>query len=383
VADLGVGVIGIGDICSIYLQNLALFKGVRVVAVAGRNALATAKRAKQFDVEGLTPDELITRDDIGIVVNLTPPAAHADITMDALTAGKHVYSEKPLATQAAIGRALVKEAGDRGLLLGCAPDTFLGAGGRLARTIVDAGEIGKILSGTCMFMSHGMEHWHPNPDFFFKSGGGPVLDIGPYYLTTLVNLLGPISSVQAEASSGFKERLVTASGSQSGQRIRVETPTTVLALLTFESGAVFSLMMSWDVWKHDHRPIELYGTEGSMVVPDPDTYGGPVLVSHRGGPWESRTTDTAPFGFPNWRPAGAPPTSPASANYRGIGIAELASAVSHNTSHRSSGALGCHVLCVMEGILTAASERRSVAIDFPLQRPEGMSESEATDLETM
>lgn len=375
-SDIGIGVIGVGDISSIYLRNLPLFRGVKVVACAGRSTEATARRAAEFGIEALTPEALLARDDIAIVVDLTPPAAHAAISMSALQAGKHVYSEKPLAVRADEGQTLVEEAARRGLLLGCAPDTFLGAGGRLARTIVDEGEIGKILSGTGTFMSHGMEDWHPNPDFFFQPGGGPVLDIGPYYLTTLVNLLGPVSNVQADASTGFHERVVT----ETGKRIPVGTPTTVVALLRFRSGAIFQLGLSWDVWKHEHRPIELYGSEGSMLVPDPDTFGGTVSVSRRDVRWEPRASDGMVFGAPNWRPSAAPSTLPPTANYRGIGVAELASAVLNGTTLRSSGELASHVLIVMESILIAASEKRKVTIETSLQRPDAMSEDEAAAL---
>ncbi|WP_082407444.1 Gfo/Idh/MocA family oxidoreductase [Mesorhizobium sp. 1M-11] len=375
---IGVGVIGTGDISSIYLRNLNLFAGVRVVACAGRNRDAAVRRAAQFGIEALDVDQLLKRDDIGIVVNLTPPASHADVTRDALSADKHVFSEKPLAVEAATGRALVAEARSRSLLLGCAPDTFLGAGGRLARGVIDAGEIGTVTSGVCMFLSSGMEHRHPNPEFFFKAGGGPVLDIGPYYLTTLVNLLGPVASVQAEASTGFRERLVTAAGPQQGRRILVETPTTIMALLKFRSGAIVNAMFSWDVRLHGRQSIEIHGNAGTMLVPDPDTYGGSVSIGMDGGAWDVRGSDTAPLGRPNWSPSGDP--SQQFANYRGLGVAEMSSAILLGKPHRSSGVLASHVLDVMESILVAAGERRTVDIDSCPRRPEVLSEDDALEL---
>jgi predicted dehydrogenase len=218
---------------------------------------------------------LLAHEDIEIVVNLTIPAAHSPVSLAVLSAGKHVFSEKPLATDLGLGRRVVEEAHSRGLLVGCAPDTFLGAGGRLARRLIDEGLVGRVLSGAAFIMSHGMEHWHPDPEFFFKPGGGPVLDMGPYYISTLVNLIGPVSRVTALTGSGFPDRLVTAEGPREGQRITVETPTSAMSLLEFAAGAHVVFGASWDVWKHSHPPIELYGTEGSLRVPTRISSGAP------------------------------------------------------------------------------------------------------------
>lgn len=380
-SSIGVGLVGTGDIAPIYLKNLPTFEGLRLVACTGRNADIVAAKAAAFGIEAISLDEMLRRPDIGIIVNLTPPAAHADITSAALSAGKHVYSEKPLAANAADGRRLVREARGRGLALGCAPDTFLGAAGRAARSIVDGGHIGRILSGTCMFMSHGMEHRHPNPEFFFKPGGGPVFDIGPYYLTMLVNLLGPVAQVQARASRGSKERVVTARGGQFGQRIEVETPTTVLAILSFRSGADISFTVSWDVWRHGHSPIELYGSEGSLKLADPDTFGGALAFAERGGEWQPIDCSNLPFGHPNWRSPAVARDKPLSANYRGIGVADMASHILNGTPHRSSVALASHVLDVMEAILQAAEEGQTVGVPSSVERPAAMSDDDAQALQ--
>jgi predicted dehydrogenase len=299
------------------------------------------------------------------------------VSLAALTAGKHVFSEKPLCAMVAHGHTLVAEAKARNLSIGCAPDTFLGAGGRLARAVIDEGRIGRILSGSCVLMSHGMEHWHPDPEFFYKPGGGPILDIGPYYLAALVNLLGPVAKVQARASAGFAERLVSAQGPRNGHRIKVDTPTTVMALLGFANGFDIMFTMSWDVWKHGHPPIELYGSEGSMRVPDPNFFGGPVEVSERAGDWEVLDSSGNLYGKPNWRSPFWGPQLPDRANYRCLGIAEMASAITKGTPHRSSGALACHVLDVMHAILEAGISGGTVTIASQIARPEALSDTDA------
>lgn len=378
--DLGVGVVGCGVISTIYLQNMPMFAGLRLVACADMRAEAAAAQAARFGIEALAPDALLARDDIDIVVNLTVPNAHFAVSQAALSAGKHVFSEKPLTTSLDDGRRLVGEAEARGLRLGCAPDTFLGAGGRLARRLLDQGRIGRVLAGSAMLMSHGMEHWHPDPEFFYRRGGGPVLDIGPYYLSALVNLLGPVARVQAMGQRGFATRTVTAPGPRTGQAIAVETPTTLMALLEFAGGAQITFAMSWDVWKHGHPAIELYGTEGSLRVPDPNFFGGDVELSARDSAWAAQSADALPFGRPNYRGPAWPATRPPQANYRCLGLAELASAVRNDTPHRSSGRLALHALEVMHAILDSAEGGRAVAIGAGLDRPPALADAEAADL---
>ena len=375
---LGVGVIGLGRISDVYLHNLPLFPGLRLVACSGRSHEAARAKAANCGIEALSFDAMLRRDDIDIIVNLTPPQAHFGINLAALQAGKHVYSEKPLAIDAADGQRLVIEADARGLLLGCAPDTFLGAGARLARAMLDSGEIGAVLSGTGTMMTHGMEHWHPNPGFFFKAGGGPALDLGPYYLTTLVNLLGPVARVTAMSTTGVRERRVTVSGPNHGQRIAVEVPTTVLGILRFRLGADISLTLSWDVWRHSHPQIELYGIDGSMRLTDPNGFDGDVALAKEADDWQFRPSAAMPFGQRNWRPSAWPKSQPAMANYRGLGVAELARAATCGTPHRSSGRLAAHVLDVMQAMLI--SDGVAVDIASSPDRPVAMSEAEAASL---
>jgi predicted dehydrogenase len=374
VQDIGVGIVGSGVISTVYLVNIPHAPGVTVRAVADLRPEAAEAQARKFGVEALSVDALLARDDIDIVVNLTVPAAHAAVSLAALTAGKHVFCEKPLATDTELGRKVVEEAEERGLMVGCAPDTFLGAGGRLARKLIDEGAIGRVLSGTAFVMSHGMEMWHPDPEFFFKVGGGPVLDVGPYYITTLVNLLGPVARVQAVTSTGFPERIVTAEGPRKGHRIAVETPTTALSLLQFVGGAQIMFGASWDVWRHGHAPIELYGTQGSMRVPDPNFFGGIVETTEGNGDWVAHATDDLPLGVVNW-----PPEEPRTANYRALGVVEIAAAIREGRPQRASGRLALHVLDVLQAVLESGAKGAPVDI-APAERPPALGEEEAARL---
>jgi predicted dehydrogenase len=371
-----IGIIGCGNISDTYFGLAPLFKGLAIVACADLKApLAKAKAAK-YGVVAHTVDGLLKTTEIDTVINLTVPAAHYDVTAAILSAGKNAYSEKPLALSAAAAKKLVAEADRRGLKLGGAPDTFLGGAPQLARRLIDKGAIGPVVAGSAYVMSHGMEHWHPNPGFFFRPGAGPIFDIGPYYLTTLVSLLGPVKAVVAMAKKGFPDRLVSAEGPMKGKRIKVTTPTTINAVLEFASGAQVTLGASWDVWKHGHpNPIELYGENGSLLVPDPNFFGGTVSYSAGAGEYTLADAGTEPFGAPNW-----PATEPSRANYRMLGVADLVDAVNRNREPRCSGRLAAHVVDVMESILTAAAERRQVRIRSTVERPAPLTAADARRL---
>jgi predicted dehydrogenase len=369
---LGLGIVGCGNISTTYFSLAPLFRGIEVKSCADVVPAAAEARAQEYGVRAETVDALLTADDVDIVVNLTIPAAHHAISQRALDAGKHVFSEKPLATDLRLGRKIVAEAAKRKLLVGCAPDTFLGAAGRLARRMVDDGVIGKPIAGAAFIMSHGAEHWHPDPEFFYKPGGGPVLDMGPYYISSLVNLLGPVESVVALTGAGFKHRTVTSESPKKGSRIKVEVPTTALALLQFAAGAQVIFGASWDVWRHGHAPIEIYGEKGSMRVPDPNFFGGIVEVTDRGGEWQKHDSSGLPFGRPNW-----PAANPHLANYRVYAVAELAAATRRKAKQRTSGALALHVLAVMESILKAGETGRTVRIKEKVARPPALTDAEA------
>ncbi len=371
---LSVGIIGSGNISGIYLENLPRFADVKVVACADLRAEMAARQAVAFGIEAAGVDDLLRRSDIDIIVNLTIPAVHAEVTLKALAAGKHVYSEKPLAVSNSDAATIVAEAGAHGLKVGAAPDTVLGAGLRMAREMIDSGRVGRIVTGTATIFSHGMEHWHPDPEFFFKPGAGPVFDMGPYYIAALVQLLGPVKRLAAMTAIGAETRTVTAKSPKRGTAIRVDTPSTALAILHMENGAVISFGASWDVWRHAHPPIELHGTEGSIRVPDPNFFGGTIEVSERGKAWRKTGCGEFALGAPNW-PAG----KPSHANYRGAGVAELASSILHGTAHRTSASAGQHVVEVMNAILE--SGRTGQFIELPAAtRPQAITEEEARRL---
>jgi predicted dehydrogenase len=372
---LRIGVIGCGNISTAYLRNARLFRDVSITSCADINPAAAQRRATEFSLRALSVEALISDPAIDLVLNLTIPVAHFDISIRALEAGKHVFTEKPLATTAELGRRLASTATARGLALGSAPDTFLGAAGRYVRRLMEGGAIGKPVIGTAFMMGRGMEHWHPDPAFYYQPGGGPVLDMGPYYLTMLVNLLGPIQRVQAVVTSGQDERLITAEGPGKGQTFKVGTPTSALSLLEFASGAIVTFGASWDVFRHSNHPIELHGLKGSLRLPDPDTFGGIVALSSRGEAWEETDMSTLPFGAVNW-----PVDAPDRANYRMLGLADLARALQEGRAPRASGELALHTLEVMEAILRAGETGAAQNIPGGLAQPKELQEDEAKSL---
>lgn len=372
-----IGIIGCGNISEAYLRLAKGFANVEIVAVADIVPAAAKARAEQFSVRAMTVDGLLKDDGIDAVVNLTVPDVHYSVTKSILSAGKHAYTEKPLALNARDANKLVADADKRGLKLGSAPDTFLGAGAQTARRLLDKGAIGRVIGGTAYVMSHGMEHWHPNPSFFFQPGAGPIFDVGVYYITTLVSLLGEVRRVAAMASKGFEERIVTAAGPQKGQRIKVTTPTNINAILTFADGAQVTLGASWDVWRHGHQnPIELYGADGSMLVPDPNFFAGKIAYSEKGGEYTEVDTADGPFGAANW-PWSGPFTR---ANYRMLGVADLIDAAAKNREPRCSGRLAAHVVDVMEAILTSAAEKSFVKVKSTVERPAPLTPADAKRL---
>jgi predicted dehydrogenase len=369
-----VGIIGCGNISDIYATNSRLFKDIDIVACADISPQAADRVATKFALRKMSVDGLLSASDVDIVLNLTIPAAHAEVSRAAFAAGKHVYTEKPLATTLEDGVSIVEAAERNGLRVGSAPDTFLGAGVQAAKKKIDQGEVGTLLTGLAVIMSRGMEHWHPNPAFFYQKGGGPVLDIGPYYITALVALLGPINSVRATGQISPVERRYGAEGPNKGKTFPVETFTTVNAVLTFASGANVSFIASWDIWRHGLRPIELYGTLASVRVPDPDTFGGQVEVSAdqallnvhdpeyetklKSQPeWDVTETVGLAFGGINY-----PFANPAMANYRSLGLAEMANAILQGRPHRCSGRLSLHVLAAMLAILESATTGEPVSV---------------------
>jgi len=371
---LGVGIVGCGNISAAYFSLSKLFRGMEVRACADLDMAAAQARAREFGVRAETVPNLLAADDVDIVVNLTIPAAHYEVSKAALDAGRHVYSEKPFVLSLKDGLDLKKRADRKGLRVGSAPDTFLGGAHQLARALVDSGALGRITSGTAFVMSHGMEHWHPNPDFFFQPGGGPVLDIGPYYVADLVQLIGPVRRVAAFATIPAPQRTIT-SKPRYGQKITVATPTTIHAILEFHNGAVVSLDTSWDVWTHGHAPIELYGEQGTLFVPDPNFFGGEVRYTKKSDPVRKTPRWNHPFLVPNQQhPQGA------MANYRTSGLADMAIAIAEGRPHRCSMELALHAIDVMTGILRSGETGKFVEMRTTCERPAALGIAEARAL---
>lgn len=371
---LGIGVIGCGNISATYFGLAPLFRGIEMRACADIDTKVAKARAKEYKLRAATVDELLEADDIDIVVNLTIPAVHYEVSKAVLDAGKHVYSEKPFVLSVKEGLDLKKTAEKQGRRIGSAPDTFLGGAHQLARNLIDAGKLGRITSGTCHVMSHGMEHWHPNPDFFFQPGGGPILDLGPYYIANLIQLVGPVKQVAALATIPVKERTIT-SKPRFGQKIPVNTPTTIHALLEFENGAAVSFNASWDVWQHGHAPMELFGEEGTIYVPDPNFFGGDVRYTQRGDSVKKLPKWNHPFGVSNQKHAVG-----MLANYRTAGLADMANAIMEGRPHRCSMEVALHAIDVMTGILKSGESGKFVEMQTTCERPAALGVKEAKAL---
>jgi predicted dehydrogenase len=355
---VGIGVIGCGNISSAYLTAAQKFPILDIVALSDANPAAAEARAAEFGLAARSVEAVMSDPTVEIVLNLTVPKAHVEVGLKAVAAGKHVYSEKPLGVALAGARALIDAAAARVVRVGCAPDTFLGGAQQTARQCVDEGLIGRPIGGAAFFMCPGHERWHPNPAFYYLGGGGPMLDMGPYYVTALVNLLGPVASVSGVATRTRAERLVT-SKPLAGTRIPVEVATHVTGTLKFASGAAVSMTMSFDVPRHKHVPIELYGETGSLIVPDPNYFGGKIEFADATEDWREIETRHAY----------------ADANYRILGVADMAQAIRDGRPHRASGALALHVLEVMEAFQTSSDAGKSIAISTRPERPAPMPAS--------
>jgi predicted dehydrogenase len=351
---VSVGIVGAGYISTIYLENCARrFDNLRVVGVADLMMGRAREQAEQFGVAAMTVDELLSHPEVEIVVNLTIPAAHAEIGLRAIAAGKSIYSEKPLATTAAEARELLARAGERGVRVGAAPDTFLGGGLQTVRSLLDEGAIGRPVAATGMMLTAGHERWHPNPDFYYQPGGGPLWDMGPYYLTALLSLLGPVERVAATSAASFDSRTIK-SGPRAGETVPVATPTHILTLLDFAGGPRGSLTTSFDVHDTNGSTLVLYGSEGTLRLPDPNTFGGPVeLLKPGSDAWEPIELR---YGHTD--------------NSRGLGVSDMARALREDGSHRASGQMAAHVVDVMEAALASSAEGRHIAVTTTFQRPD-------------
>lgn len=332
--SLKIGIIGCGYISSIYMENIPAFNHLSLSACADLDLRRAQSQARKYGIpKACTVAELLADPEIGLVINLTLPKVHAEICLQVLEAGKHVYVEKPLAISLSDAKHVLEKAREKGLVVGSAPDTFLGAGIQSALHLIESGQIGVPIGASAFMINRGHEHWHPNPAFYYEKGGGPMFDMGPYYLTALIALLGPIKRLAGSARISYPERTVL-SEPNAGEKISVSTETHISGTIDFAAGAIATITTSFDAFGGSSLPpIEIYGSEGTLLVPDPNTFGGPVRLRKKG---EEEFTDI-------------PLLTDLQENGRGIGVAEMAHAIMHGRTHRANGDLAYHVLEAMHG----------------------------------
>jgi predicted dehydrogenase len=341
VSPFGIGVIGCGNISNQYLKNLSAFPDVAVLICADLDAGRAKAQAAAYGIPGWgSPQDALGHPGVQLIVNLTVPSAHADVTGAAIAAGKHVWSEKPLTLDFATGRALLEAAKAAGVRVGCAPDTVLGAGLQSARRLIDSGTIGTPLTALTLLQGPGPQSWHPDPEFLFAPGAGPLFDLGPYYLSVLATLFGPATRVAAVGRKPRESRVIGA-GPRAGTSFSVAVPTYVAALAEYEQGQAASLLFSWDSPLPRAGFVEITGTEATLAVPDPNRFGGDLRVRHAGDDdWTVIPAQGAAAG-------------------RGTGVVDMVRAIRAGTPHRADGEMALHVLEMMTAI-----ERSAVTAAF-------------------
>jgi predicted dehydrogenase len=360
-----IGIIGCGNISDAYFVGAARSQFISLKACADIRPEAARAKAAHFGIQALAVPDLLGDPEIEIVVNLTIPTAHASVGRAVLEAGKHLYLEKPIASSFPDALELIALAKASGLRIGCAPDTFLGAAHQACRAAIDAGEIGEPIGGAVAILSRGPESWHPNPEFFYGRGGGPMHDMGGYYITQLVNLLGPVRRVSGCTSIGVPKRLI-ATGPLAGKEFEAEVPTTANGTLEFACGANITMSASFDVWAHRRAPLEIYGTAGSLLGVNPNFFGGEPQISRQGKPWQPLSTTAWPFGRENFTTR----LGESVANYRTAGLVDMAAAIRCDRMHRASGELALHVLEVLDAFERSSSEGRHICIESVVARPD-------------
>ena len=373
-----VGLIGCGHIAETYFRAHKYFNNFRIVKCADINHLAAKKCASTYKIKALSVKNLLKDKEVEIILNLTVPKAHFEVSKKALLNNKHVYTEKPMAINLKDGKELLKISKRKKLYIGNAPDTFLGGGNQKAKEILEKNFIGKINLGNIIFAYPGVQSYHPNPEpWFAKNEGGPVIDMGPYYLTALVNLLGPAKKVWGSFMWNKKKRIIGI-GPRKGRSIKVLCPTTYLGTIFFSSGSIIRFTLSFDVIAHHRNHIELYGSKGSILVPDPNMFGGSVYTCKKlGGTWKEHKTNKMFLGKINIRQKSLRANeAPINANYRGVGLAEMAYCIQNKKKHRCNGELSFHVLDIIQSIMKAARKRKRISIKSTCKIPKKFSNNE-------
>ena len=372
-----IGLIGCGNIAETYFKSQNYFNNINFIACADINQRSADNCAKQNNIKSMSVDDLLNNDDIDVILNLTIPQAHYEISERALSAGKHVYSEKPMAIQLSDAKKIIDLANKKKLYFGNAPDTFLGGGGQLSRKLIDEESIGDILTGNFIFAFSGVQTFHPDPESWFQVGGGPVIDMGPYFFTALVNLLGPAKNVRARGVKFSSNRTIE-TGPKAGKEFSVDIPTSFMMDIEFHNGSIVQGFLSFDVQNHARNHMELYGSKGTIVVPDPNMFGGPVLISKElGSEWKELSVESMYLGKTNIiNHSGRSNEAPKQSNYRGIGLSEMIYAIENNKPHRCSGELAFHVLDIIDTVIHATKKNQEVEIKSTCKKPEPMSEKE-------
>tara|TARA_B100001741_G_scaffold265707_1_gene231188 strand:- start:13 stop:1170 length:1158 start_codon:yes stop_codon:yes gene_type:complete len=373
-----VGLIGCGHIAETYFRAHKYFNNFKIIKCADILESASKKCALKYRIENLTVNEILKDKEIEIILNLTIPKAHYEVAKKALLNNKHVYSEKPMAINLKDGKELLRIAKKKKLYIGNAPDTFLGGGNQKSKDLLEKKVIGKINLGNAIFAFPGVQSYHPSPEpWFAKKEGGPVIDMGPYYLTALVNLLGPAKEVSGSLMRGVKKRVIGI-GPNKGKKFKVNCPTTYLSTIVFENKTIIRLTLSFDVIAHQRNHIEFYGNKGSMIVPDPNMFGGSVYLCKKlGQSWQEYKTEKMSLGKINIRSKSLRANeSPINANYRGAGLAEMAYCIEKRKKHRCSGELSLHVLDIIQSIMKASKTERKQRMTTTCKIPKRITEKE-------
>jgi len=374
---LKVGLIGCGHISETYFRSQTYFNNINIVACADINIEAAKKCAQEYNIKAKNVDDLLADKEIDIILNLTNPTSHYETIKKTLLSNKHSYCEKPLSISFEQGKELIELANSNNLYLGNAPDTFLGGGGQLTKKIIDSGEVGDIKLGNFMFAFPGVQSWHPNPEPWFIEGGGPVLDMGPYYYTMLVNLLGPAQKIKAQATTVSEYRKI-GNGPKKGKEFKVEVPSSYHVTIEFSNSTIIQGFLSFDVINHHSNHMEFYGTKGSIIGPDPNMFGGPIKVSlTEGGEWKEYSTEKMKLGKTNiFNESGRSNEAPTNANYRGVGLSDMIFSIENDFEHRCNEKLVLHVLDMLDTTIQSAKKSSTLKLRTTCSKTKPFTESE-------
>ena len=374
---LKVGLIGCGHISETYFRSQTYFNNINIVTCADINIAAANKCAQEYNIQAKNVDDLLADKEIDIILNLTNPISHYETIKKTLLSNKHSYCEKPLSISFEQGKELVELANSKKVYLGNAPDTVLGGGGQLTKKIIDSGEVGDIKLGNFFFAFPGVQSWHPNPEPWFIERGGPVLDMGPYYYTMLVNLLGPAKNIKAYATTVSKYRSI-GEGTKKGKEFKVEVPTSYHIIIEFNNNAIVQGFLSFDVINHQTNFMEFYGTKGSIIGPDPNMFGGPIKVSlTEGGNWKDYSTEEMHLGKINiFNESGRSNESPTNANYRGVGLSDMIFSIENDCEHRCNEKLILHVLDMLDTTIQSAKKLSTLNLRTTCSKTKQFTESE-------